>query len=145
MLKGISPLLSPELLAVLAEMGHGDEIVLADANFPSASVAKGSKLVRADGIGITDLLSAILPLFPLDQYDNENFILMEVAPGDPCVPVIWEEFRSVLSEHEPNATPSTIERYAYYERAKSAYAVVATGERAQYANIILKKGVVYPD
>ena len=145
MLKGISPLLSPALLAVLAEMGHGDEIVLADANFPSASVAADSKLIRADGIGMTDLLSAILPLFPLDQYDSENVILMEVVPGDPCVPVIWDEFRSVLGKHEPKAVPSTLERSAYYDRARKAYAVVATGERAQYSNIILKKGVVYPD
>lgn len=145
MLKGISPLLSPALLAVLSEMGHGDEIVLADANFPSASVADGHRLVRADGIGITDLLSAILPLFPLDQYDSENFILMEVVPGDPCVPVIWKDFQAVLDKFEPSATPTKLERQAYYERAKKAFAVVATGERAQYANIILKKGVVYPD
>ncbi len=145
MLKGISPLLSPALLAVLSEMGHGDEIVLADANFPAASVAADSKLVRADGIGMTDLLSAILPLFPLDQYDSENFILMEVVPGDPCVPVIWDEFRSVLGKHEPKVVPSTLERSAYYDRARKAYAVVATGERAQYSNIILKKGVVYPN
>lgn len=145
MLKGISPILSPALLAVLSEMGHGDEIVLADANFPSASIAKGNRLVRADGIRITDLLSAILPLFPLDQYNSENFILMEVVPGDLCIPTIWDEYRSILEEHEPVVVPSTLERHAYYERAKNAFAVVATGERAQYANIILKKGVVYPD
>jgi L-fucose mutarotase len=145
MLKGISPLLSPALLAALSEMGHGDEIVLADANFPSASVAADSKLIRADGIGMADLLSAILPLFPLDQYDSENFILMEVVPGDPCVPAIWDEFRSILGKYEPKALPSTLERSAYYNRAKKAYTVVATGERAQYANIILKKGVVYPE
>ncbi|MGM9647476.1 MAG: L-fucose mutarotase [Eubacteriales bacterium] len=145
MLKGISPLLSPSLLAVLSEMGHGDEIVLADANFPSSSVAEGSRLIRADGIPMTDLLSAILPLFPLDQYDHENFILMEVVPGDPCVPTIWEEFRAILGRHEPAALLSSLERQAYYRRAQKAFAVVATGERAQYANIILKKGVVYPD
>ena len=145
MLKGISPLLSPALLAVLSEMGHGDEIVLADANFPAASVSEGHRLIRADGIGIADLLSAILPLFPLDQYDPENFILMEVVPGDPCFPVIWDEFRSVLGKHEPEAVPTMLERHTYYERAKKAFAVVATGERAQYANVILKKGVVYPD
>ena len=142
MLKGISPLLSPALLAVLAEMGHGDEIVLADANFPCASVAKECKLIRADGIGMTDLLSAILPLFPLDQYDSENFILMEVVPGDPCVPTIWDEFQSILDKHEPTVVPSKLDRHVYYERAKKAYAVSATGEGAVYANIIIKKGVI---
>ncbi|MBQ8383261.1 MAG: L-fucose mutarotase [Clostridia bacterium] len=144
MLKGISSLLSPALLAVLSEMGHGDEIVLADANFPSSSIAEGGRLIRADGIPMADLLSAILPLFPLDQYDSENFILMEVVPNDPCVPTIWDEFRTILQRHEPDVIPSMLERQAYYKRAKKAFAVVATGERAQYANIILKKGVVYP-
>ncbi len=145
MLKGISPLLSPALLATLSEMGHGDEIVLADANFPAASVAQDCRLIRADGIGTAELLSAILPLFPLDQYDSGNFILMEVVSGDPCVPVIWDDYRAILATHEPQAAPSLLERQAYYDRAKKAYAIVATGERAQYANIILKKGVVYPD
>lgn len=145
MLKGIAPLLSPALLATLSEMGHGDEIVLADANFPAASVAKDCRLIRADGIGTAELLSAILPLFPLDQYDSDNFILMEVVSGDPCVPVIWDDYRAILSVHEPEAAPSMLERQAYYDRAQKAYAIVATGERAQYANIILKKGVVYPD
>ncbi len=145
MLRGISPLLSPQLLAVLCEMGHGDEIVLADANFPSASIAAGGRLIRADGITTPELLSAILPLFPLDQYDNEHFILMEVVEGDPCVPTIWEDYRAILSRNEPDATVTTLERQAYYRRAKTAFAVIATGERAQYANIILKKGVVFPN
>ena len=120
MLKGISPLISPELLKILNEMGHGDEIVFADANFPTVST--GKQVVRADGIGAVELLDAVLQLFPLDQYDEDHFILMEVVPGDPV-------------KH-------TLERFAYYERAKEAYCVVATGETAQYANIILKKGVV---
>ena len=140
MLKGISPLISPELLKVLCEMGHGDEIVLADANFPAESM--GQRVVRADGIGAAELLRAILPLFPLDQYDESNFVLMSVVPGDPTVPVIWDEYRATLTAYEPDAKIQTIDRFAYYERAKKAYCIVATGERAQYANILLKKGVI---
>ena len=140
MLKGISPLISPELLKVLDEMGHGDEIVLADANFPSSSI--GQRVIRADGIGTAELLAAILPLFPLDQYDSDHFVLMEVVPGDTVVPVIWEAYKAVLNYYEPGTEVHKIERFAYYERAKKAYCVVATGEKAQYANIILKKGVV---
>ena len=119
MLKGISPLLSPELLKVLDEMGHGDEIVFADANFPTVST--GKRIVRADGIGAVELLDAVLQLFPLDQ---------------------WDEYKAVLNRYEPEAKVHTMERFAYYERAKEAYCVVATGETAQYANMILKKGVV---
>lgn len=141
MLKGISPLISPEMLKVLCEMGHGDEIVLADANFPSETT--GKRVIRADGIGAADLLKAILPLFPLDTYEKDRFILMEVVPGDPVVPVIWDEYKKILNEQEPGTPVEFMERFAYYERAKNAYCVVATGETAQYANIILKKGVVY--
>lgn len=140
MLKGISPLISPELLKVLCEMGHGDEIVLADANFPAESM--GQRVVRADGIGAAELLRAILPLFPLDQYDESNFVLMSVVPGDPIKPVIWDEYRATLTAYEPDAKIQTIDRFAYYERAKKAYALFATGESAQYANILLKKGVI---
>ena len=140
MLKGISPLISPELLKVLCEMGHGDEIVLADANFPAESM--GQRVVRADGIGAAEMLRAILPLFPLDQYDESNFVLMSVVPGDPTVPVIWDEYRATLTAYEPDAKIQTIDRFAYYERAKKAHCIVATGESAQYANILLKKGVI---
>lgn len=140
MLKGISPLISPELLKVLCEMGHGDEIVLADANFPAESM--GQRVVRADGIGAAELLRAILPLFPLDQYDESNFVLMSVVPGDPIEPVIWDEYRATLTAYEPDAKIQTIDRFAYYERAKKAYCIVVTGESAQYANILLKKGVI---
>lgn len=140
MLKGISPLISPELLKVLCEMGHGDEIVLADANFPAESM--GQRVVRADGIGAAELLRAILPLFPLDQYDESNFVLMSVVPGDPIEPVIWDEYRATLTAYEPDAKIQTIDRFAYYERAKKAYCIVETGESAQYANILLKKGVI---
>lgn len=140
MLKGISSLISPELLKVLCEMGHGDEIVLADANFPAESM--GQRVVRADGIGAAELLRAILPLFPLDQYDESNFVLMSVVPGDPIEPVIWDEYRATLTAYEPDAKIQTIDRFAYYERAIKAYCIVATGESAQYANILLKKGVI---
>lgn len=121
-------------------MGHGDELVLADANFPSESM--GQRVVRADGIPASVLLDAILPLFPLDSYDPDHFVLMDVVPGDTVVPVIWEEYKKILSRYEPESKVGTMERFAYYERAKKAYCVVATGETAQYANIILKKGVV---
>lgn len=140
MLKGISPLLSPQLLKILSEMGHGDEIVLADANFPSESC--GQRVVRADGIAMPALLDGILQLFPLDQYDADHFALMQVTPGDSYVPVIWEQYRELLSRHEPGSSAVEVERFAFYERARRAYAVVATGETALYANIILKKGVV---
>lgn len=140
MLKGISPLISPELLRILSEMSHGDEIVLADAHFPGHSV--GQRVVRADGVPMVPLLEGILQLIPLDQYDRSNFVLMSVVDGDDVKPVIWKTYRRVLEKAEPEAESSWLERFAYYERAKKAYCVVVTGETAQYANIILKKGVV---
>lgn len=140
MLKGIPAVISPELLKVLSEMGHGDEIVLADAHFPAMTL--GPQVIRADGLGATELLKAILQLIPLDQYDPDHFGLMEVCEGDTVVPVIWEDYKAELKKAEPDTVPTMIERFAFYERAKKAYCIVATGERAQYANIILKKGVV---
>ena len=140
MLKGVPAIISPELLKILCEMGHGDEIVLADAHFPAESV--GKRVVRADGLGTAALLKAILALIPLDQYDSDHYALMSVCEGDPIVPVIWEDYRAVMAEAEPDTVPVMTERFAFYERAKKAYCVVATGETAQYANIILKKGVV---
>lgn len=145
MLQGISPLLSPELLKVLCEMGHGDEIVLADANFPAESLSRTTtygNAIRADGMRIPALLEAILPLFPLDQYDRGHFVLMEVVPGDSIQPVIWREYEQLAKREEPNVNIAYLERFAFYDRARSAYAIIATGETAQYANIILKKGVV---
>jgi L-fucose mutarotase len=141
MLKKISPLLSPELLKILAEMGHGDEIVLADGNFPSASMAQ--RLVRADGHGVPALLAAILQLFPLDTFVERPVALMAVVPGHNYQPTIWEEYRRIIqSSGEPFTDFEYVERFAFYERAKKAFAVLATGESALYANIILKKGVV---
>jgi L-fucose mutarotase len=125
------------------EMGHGEEIVLADGNFPAAGMAQ--RLVRADGLNGPELLEAILQLFPLDQYVEKPVGLMAVVPGDPYKPVIWEDYRRVVKAAEPNFTDfEYIERFAFYERAKKTYAIIATGEMAQYANMILKKGVVKP-
>lgn len=141
MLKGISPILSPSLLKVLCEMGHGDEIVIADGGFPSESIAKGNIIVRADGVGTKEMLEAILPLFPLDQYDSQNFILMDIVHGDNANPVIWNDYEKIIRKYEPDVKAIKIERNVFYDRAKKAYAVIATSETAQYANIILKKGV----
>ena len=140
MLKGIPPILSPELLKILSEMGHGDELVLGDGNFPAANCAQ--RLVRADGHNVPELLDAILQLFPLDQYVEQPVGLMAVVPGDPTKPTIWEEYKMIVKKYEPKADIEMIERFAFYERAKKAYVIVATSERALYANIILKKGVV---
>ena len=124
-------------------MGHGDEIVLADGNFPAESMGKDAIVVRADGHGVAELLDAVLALVPLDQYAEQPAALMEVVPGDPCVPVIWDEYKALLDAHgEDSQRIQMLERFAFYERAKKAYAVVATGETAIYANILLKKGVV---
>ncbi|GLI05635.1 fucose isomerase [Paenibacillus tyrfis] len=143
MLKGIPSILSPELFKIMMEMGHGDELVLADANFPAASHAQ--RLVRCDGHGVPELLDAILTFFPLDSYAEHSVALMGVVPGDPVKPVIWDEYRTIVKKHAPEAAePAFVERFAFYERAKQAYAVVATGEGALYANIVLKKGVVKP-
>lgn len=143
MLKGINPVLSPELVKVLMEMGHGDEIVISDGNFPGASMAQ--RLVRADGHGGAEIVDAILTHFPLDTYSEYQVALMEVVPGDPYVPEIWEDYKKIIFKHDPDAKIEHMERFAYYERAKKAYAVVQTGEMAKYANVILKKGVVIPE
>lgn len=143
MLKNIPSIISPALLKVLMEMGHGDEIILGDGNFPAESVGKDAVVLRADGHGVTELLDAVLQLMPLDQYSQKPVALMAVVPGDDCVPVIWEDYQKVLHKHEPeHCDIEMIERFAFYERAKKAYAVIATGETAIYANILLKKGVV---
>lgn len=139
MLKGIPSILSPELLKILMEMGHGDEIVIADGNFPAASHAQ--RLVRCDGHSVPDVLEAVLKLLPLDQYVEKPVALMEVVPGDPVVPVIWDEYKAEIAKYG-DVNIEFVERFAFYERAKKAYAIVTTGEKALYANIILKKGVV---
>ncbi len=141
MLKGIPKVLPPELLKILMEMGHGDTIVLGDGNFPGAAMAQ--RLVRCDGIGTAELLDAVLQLMPLDSYSDYQVQLMAVVPGDDCVPVIWDEYKQILAKHEPvhNKIEMT-ERFAFYEHAKQAYAVVQSGESALYANVLLRKGVL---
>lgn len=141
MLKGIPTILSPELLKILMEMGHGDEIVIGDGNFPSASI--GKRLVRCDGNNIPELLGAILRFFPLDTYAKAPVSLMELVPGDTVETPIWEIYKDIVKKYEPDTNNiENIEKFAFYEKARAAYAVVSTGEKALYANIILKKGVV---
>ena len=144
MLKGISPILSPLLLRALAEMGHGDELVIADGNFPAESVGKNSVVIRADGHGVPELLDAILKLLPLDAYVKNPVALMQVVDGDDCgTPSIWQRYEEILKNHEPdNCSVEYLERFEFYERAKGAYLIIAPGESAIYANILLKKGVV---
>jgi L-fucose mutarotase len=140
MLKGIPAILSPELLKTLMEMGHGDELVIGDGNFPAASMAQ--RLLRADGHGVSELLDAIMQVFPLDTFVARPVALMAVVPGHDYQPTIWDEYRQIIAKHEPFEDFEYVERFAFYERAQTAYAILATGETALYANIILKKGVV---
>lgn len=141
MLKNISPILPPELLKILCEMGHGDEIVIADGNFPSQSI--NQRVVRINGIGGNEVLDALLSLIPIDTYAEYNALLMQKVPGDDVKTPIWEDYKKTLDKHEKdNVKLTCIERFEFYERAKNAYAVIATGERALYANLILKKGVI---
>jgi L-fucose mutarotase len=141
MLKGISSIIGPQLLKILSEMGHGDELVIADGNFPAAAYAQ--RLLRADGHNVPDLLDAILKFFPLDIYVENPVALMAVVPGDDTKPTIWDTYRTITHKHFSDFTDfEMVERFAFYERAKQAYAIVASSEEALYANIILKKGVV---
>ena len=138
MLKGIPKIISPELLKILCEMGHGDEIVIGDGNFPSESM--GKRCIRCDGHSATDIFDAILKLFPLDTYAQPLY-LMEKVKGDTVETPIWDDFKAIAAKYT-TATFEHIERFAFYERAKNAYAVIATGESALYACVILKKGVI---
>lgn len=141
MLKGISPNLSPDLLKIIAEMGHGDELVIGDCNFPAASM--GKRCVRADGLSGTEVLEAILSLFPLDAFVDAPVTLMQVVPGSmDGEPPIWNEYKAIVERHEPSTKLEWIDRFDFYERSKNAYATVATAERALYACIIIKKGVL---
>lgn len=143
MLKNIPSILSPQLLKILMEMGHGDELVIADGNFPSASIAQ--RLVRLDGHGCPTVLEAILKLFPLDIYVDKPVALMQVVPGDDVETPIWDQYRKIIkASGEKFDDFDMVERFAFYERAKKAYAVIATSESALYANIILKKGIIVP-
>jgi L-fucose mutarotase len=140
MLIGISPLISPDLLAVLHRMGHGDEIVIADAHFPGDTY--GSRVLRADGLRIPDLLDAILPLFALDTYVESPLVMMCAVSGDRLDPTVEASYRQAIDRHWPATPPiQCIDRFDFYERTKQAFAVLMTGETAKYGNIILKKGV----
>jgi len=141
MLKGIPPVISPELIKILMEMGHGDELVISDGNFPAASVAQ--RLVRSDGLSVPLLLDAVLQLFPLDQFVEKPVALMAVVQGDKYNPIIWDEFRLIIKKYEHSFSDfEFVERFDFYERSKKAYAVIASSEMSLYANIILKKGVI---
>ncbi len=141
MLKGIPNILPPDLLKILMEMGHGDELVIADGNFPAASHAQ--RLVRCDGLGASQLLDAVMQLLPLDTFVKRSAALMAVVPGDNYTPEIWPIYKKIVQQYEPKFPDfEMMERHAFYDRARAAYAIVATGETARYANIILKKGIV---
>jgi L-fucose mutarotase len=141
MLKGISPLISPELLKTLASMGHGDELVFADVHYPGESLNK--KVIRADGLKITDLLQAIMPLFELDQYVEYPIIMMEPVKGDELDLKVESSYLNGIAPFCKNSIKlNRIERFEFYERSKKAFAIVMTGETAKYGNIILKKGVI---
>ena len=143
MLKGISPVVGPDLLATLCRMGHGDEIVFADAHFPAESL--GPAVIRMDGVYIETLLKGVMPLLELDQYDREAVIMMEVVPGDKYDPAVEEGYLAVIREHEKKEWKVTrMERFAFYKRAAGAFAIVVSGDTRKYANLILKKGVIQP-
>ena len=142
MLKGIAPCISPDLLKVLAEMGHGDELILADAHFPGHTL--NSAVVRADGLSITTRLDGILPLFELDSYDDP-LVMMTAVKGDVLDPAVEAAYMEVVRRHAPGAAiPVRIDRFDFYARAQEAYAVVMTGDTDKYGNILLKKGVTPP-
>ena len=144
MLKGIPAILSPELLKILCEMGHSDRLVIADGNFPAESMGKNAKVVRCDGHGTSELLNAILQLFPLDTYVEKPVSLMQVMVGDTVETPIWNEYYNIISHHDPRGAEcvAQIERFAFYDEVKTAYAIVATSEKALYANVMLQKGVI---
>ena len=144
MLKGIPQILSPELLKVLCEMGHSDRLVISDGNFPAESMGKNAIVIRCDGHGVPEILDAILKVFPLDTYVEKPVNLMEVMPGDTVETPIWDTYEEIVTKHDERggAAIGHIDRFAFYEEAKTAYAIIATSEKALYANIMLQKGVV---
>ena len=144
MLKGIPKILSPELLKVLCEMGHSDRIVIGDGNFPAETMGKNAIVIRCDGHGVPELLDAILQVFPLDTYVEKPVSLMQVMPGDTVETPIWDTYKEIVAKHDARGSEAIgeIERFAFYDEAKTAYAIIATGETALYANIMLQKGVV---
>lgn len=144
MLKGVPEILSPELLKVLCEMGHSDRLVIADGNFPVMSMGKNAHIIRMDGHGVPEILDAILKVFPLDTYIEKPVNLMEVMPGDNVQTPIWDVYKKTVEKYDERGKNAIgeIERFKFYEETKTAYAVIATSEKALYANIMLQKGVV---
>lgn len=147
MLKGIPSILSPEMLKVLCEMGHSDRIVIGDGNFPAETMGKNAKVIRCDGHGVPELLDAILQVFPLDTYVEKPIGLMQVMPGDTVETPIWDEYKNIIKKYDNRGADAVdyIERFEFYKQAQGCYAVIATGETALYANVILQKGVVIND
>ncbi|MCP3675345.1 MAG: ribose ABC transporter [Gammaproteobacteria bacterium] len=142
MLKNINPLLGPQLLKILREMGHGDEIAIVDANYPAQS--SSSLLVRIEGMSATDVLSAVISVLPLDQYVEQSAFSMQVVDAPDEVPEVVTEFQFIVEQHEPNTKWKAVERFTFYEQVKKAYAIISTGENRLYGNVILKKGVINP-
>jgi L-fucose mutarotase len=142
MLKGIPPILGPDLLYILRAMGHGDEIAIVDANYPAENA--GPQVVRLDGLSATDVLDAVLTLMPLDTFVDEQAIGMEVVGNPRRREQTHKDFDKLVKKHEPAMKLSLLERFAFYDRVKGAYAVVQTGERRLYGNVLLKKGIIRP-
>ena len=142
MLKNIPPILGPDLLAILRAMGHGDEIAIVDANYPADGA--GPVLVRLDGVSATDVLDAILTLMPLDDFVDESAICMQVVGNASQREPVMDEFDAIITKHEPAMKLASLERFAFYERVAKGYAIVQSGERRLYGNILLKKGVIRP-
>lgn len=144
MLKGIPHILSPELLKTLCEMGHSDRLVIADGNFPAESIGKNAIVIHMDGHGVPEILAAILQVLPLDTYVEQPVNLMEVMPGDTVETPIWETYKDLVTRYDSRGKQAVgnIERFAFYEEARTAYLIIATSEKALYANIMLQKGVV---
>ena len=143
MLKGVPAIIPPELLKILSEMGHGDEITIGDANFPGQSLS--DKVIRMDGHGVPEILDAVLQLIPLDEHVQKPAGLMQVTPGDPTETPIWDTYKEIIAKYDGRGADCVeeIERYAFYDRVKEkSYAIIMSGEKAKYANIILKKGVI---
>ena len=144
MLKNIPKIISPELLKTLSEMGHSDYLVIADGNFPAESIGKDSKVIRMDGHNVPEVLEAILKLYPLDTYVDFPVILMEKVKGDIIETPIWEEYKEIVKKYDNRGEKCfvNIDRFDFYHKAKKSYCIIATSEKALYANILLQKGVI---
>lgn len=144
MLKGIPAILSPVLLKVLCEMGHSDKLIISDGNFPAETLGKDAIVVRCDGHNVPEILDAVLKVFPLDNYTKYPVTLMEVMQGDQVETPIWDVYKKILKKHDETGAYNIehIDRFKFYEEAKTVYAIIATSERALYANVMLQKGLV---